>query len=118
MNGRHKKPEREGETGREESGRLTDWLVGTLDIPPDILEGGLSVEIRGRYRLYIRGCRRILQYSPEEMCFQMKKCVLKICGHGLICHSFLSGAVGIEGRIDSISFADQEAIAGREGESC
>lgn len=113
MNGKSKKPTA-GDTAIPKAG-FSDWVTSTFDIPPEILEGGLSLEMRGRNRLLIRGCRRILTYAPEEMQFQMKGCVLTVSGKCLICHSFLSGAVGIEGKIHSISFGDRP---GEEVPSC
>ena len=118
MNGKRKTHGKAQAGSAPEKRPLSEWLVNTLDIPPDILEGGLSVELRGRNKLLIRGCRRILQYTPEDMSFQMKGCVLRINGKRLVCHSFLSGAVGIEGMIQGICFVDQDTPSGKEEPLC
>lgn len=86
---------------------LPEWLAVRLDVPADMLEGGMCVELRGRNTLLVRGCQRILQYTPELLTFQMKGCVLKITGTRLVCHSYLAGAVGVEGRVDGICFDEE-----------
>lgn len=96
-----------GATGRDGTKRpVPEWLAVKLDFPPDVISGGLRVELRGRNTLLIHGCRRILHYTPCEMRLSVADCVLCITGERLICHSYLAGAVGIEGQINGIFFAD------------
>lgn len=78
-----------------------------LDITPDILPGGSYVEIRGRGNLLIRGCRRILKYSSEEIIIATCRDVFSVRGASLTCISYLAGAIGIEGRIDSVEFCSE-----------
>ena len=85
---------------------LPEWLAVRLDIPADMLEGGLCVELRGRNTLLVRGCQRILHYRPELIKLQMKGAVLNVMGARLLCHSYLAGAVGVEGKVDGIFFED------------
>ena len=97
----------EASRGCAERRPLPEWLAVKLDFPPDMFEGGLRLELRGRNSLLVHGCRRILQYAPEEMRLKMKGCVLCIKGQRLICHSYLAGAVGIEGKIEDICFCEE-----------
>ncbi|MBQ9780618.1 MAG: YabP/YqfC family sporulation protein [Clostridia bacterium] len=85
---------------------LPEWLAVRLDIPADMLEGGLCVELRGRNTLLVRGCQRILHYAPDLIKLQMKGSVLNITGARMICHSYLAGAVGVEGKVNGICFED------------
>ena len=78
-----------------------------LDITPDILPGGSYVEIRGRGSLLIRGCRKILKYSREEIVIATCRDVFSVRGESLTCISYLAGAVGIEGRIDGVDFCSE-----------
>ena len=111
MSNRKKKQENipEDESLRHEHRPLPEWLAVKLDFPPDMFEGGMRLELRGRNSLLVHGCRRILHYAPEEMRLKMKSCVLCIKGERLICHSYLAGAVGIEGKIDGICFCEEAA---------
>lgn len=83
---------------------LTEWVSTRFDIPADLVSGTGTVELRGRNNLTIRGCRRILKYSPTEMCFRMRGDCLTVRGKRLVCTSYLWGAVVIDGEVDSLSF--------------
>ena len=83
---------------------VPEWLALKLDFPPDILTGGMRIELRGRNSLLVHGCRKILHYAPDEMRLCLWDCVLRITGDGLVCHSYLAGAVGIEGNISGLFF--------------
>ena len=86
---------------------FSDRLCRALDITPDILPGGSYVEIRGRGSLLIRGCRKILKYSREEIVIATCRDVFSVRGESLTCISYLAGAVGIEGRIDGVDFCSE-----------
>lgn len=85
---------------------LRRWLVDSLDIPADVIEGGFRVDLRGRSQLVVHGCKKILDYSPIEIRLEVWKCVVCINGKGLSCNSYLSGAVGIDGRIEAITLEE------------
>lgn len=85
-----------------------EWLALHLDLPPDVWEGGMRLELCGRHALTVHGCRRILSYTPEEICLGLKGCILSVQGVRLVCASYLSGAVGIDGRVDTLSFHDTD----------
>lgn len=108
MSERQKKTRRNGSEAQATPHRpLPEWLAVKLDIPPDILEGGMRVELRGRQSLLVHGCRRIIEYSPTGLRLQMKGCILCVTGERLVCHSYLAGAVGVEGRIDGVCFENE-----------
>ncbi|PWM34844.1 MAG: hypothetical protein DBX65_06610 [Oscillospiraceae bacterium] len=86
--------------------RLPEWLAVRLDLPPDILRGGMRAELRGRNLLTVQGCRRILTYTPTCIRLQMKDTVLAVRGRRLGCTSYLAGAVGVDGLVESLSFED------------
>lgn len=95
------------ETGkREEKAGLREKLCQRLDIPPDLLPGAGLVEIRGRNSVSVRGCGKILVYTPEEIRIGLRKGSLLIVGKRLICTSYHAGAVGIDGWIDRVSFEE------------
>ena len=77
-----------------------------LDITPDILPHGHTVEIRGRRALNISGCGRILLYAPCEIRVALADSVLSVVGRDLVCVAYSRGEVAIEGRIDNISFKE------------
>ena len=88
---------------------LTEWLAVKLDMPADVLSGGIRLDMRGRNTLTVHGCTKILDFSPCEISLLLGDCTLTVGGQRLICTSYLAGAVGIEGCICSIQFHDEEA---------
>ena len=85
----------------------SERLCRLLDIPTDTLPFGYSIELQGRALLKLRGGGKILLYTQEEIRIALpksKKCVLSVKGSGLSCASYNRGALGIEGRISSVSF--------------
>ena len=100
-----RKTEREGAERKNEL-PLGEWLSLKLDIPSDIMSGGMRVELRGRNSMTVHGCRKILGYSPDRIILQMKDCIIEVCGACLVCISYLAGAVGIEGRICAVTLED------------
>lgn len=87
---------------------LTEWLAVKLDIPADISGDGLRLDMRGRHTLTVHGCRKILDFNPDEVRLALKDSVLTVRGKRLICTAYLAGAVGIEGYICGIAFCDGE----------
>ena len=87
--------------------KFRDRLYRTLDIDGDIF-GGVGVELRGRGSMIVRGCGKIIEYLPESIRLELEGGEISVRGRGLICTSYRMGAVGIEGRIDSISFEGGE----------
>ena len=83
---------------------LVERLVGEYDVPPELLYGGAFAEIRGRHHVTVRGCRRVVKYSPESVTLGMKRDTVVIMGKRLRCLTYFSGAVTVEGIIDSFSF--------------
>lgn len=90
---------------------LLEWLAVKLDMPADVLNGGIRLDMRGRNTLTVHGCTRILDFSPCEIRLSLGDCTLAVLGERLICTSYLAGAVGIEGRINSVCFCDGEVEA-------
>lgn len=83
---------------------LREKICRELDIEPDIFPSEGMVEIRGRSSMVVRGCGRILVYKPEEIRLEMGECEISVWGENLVCTSYYLGAVGIEGRINSINY--------------
>ena len=99
---------REKETEPQGRRSLPEWLAVRLDVPADVAEEGLRLDMRGRHTLLVHGCRRILDFTPREVRLAVKDSVLTVSGCRLICTSYLAGAVGIEGYVCGISFCDGE----------
>ena len=95
--------------------RLSEKLCRALDIPPDILPGEGVVEIRGRGMATVKGSGKILLYTPEEICVEMKKGMVSIKGRNLVCTSYHKEAIDIEGKIHSVTFGDGGVCEGIDG---
>ena len=99
-----KHPVGSAETHSEGRRSLPEWLSVKLDIPSDLFDGGLRLDMRGRHTLTVHGCRKILDFSPCEIRLLLKEGTLTVRGQRLICTSYLAGAVGIEGCIGGLQF--------------
>lgn len=62
------------------------------------------VEWRGRTSVNVSGCRRILSYGKERIVLDTVEGTLFVCGRGLSFTAYYANAVGIEGKIDSVSY--------------
>ena len=82
---------------------FSEFLVCECDVPGELVSG-CYVEIRGRESVRIRGCRRIVSYSPVKVVLKLKSELLCVCGKRLSCLTYFAGAISVEGIIDSVSF--------------
>lgn len=68
----------------------------------EITEAGADKE------LLILGVTRILRFGEECMSFARRRDEVTVSGNSLSCISYASGAVGIRGRVDALSFRRRE----------
>ena len=89
---------------------LSERICRALDLPADLLPNRTLVEMHGRSAVKICGGGAILLYSPTEIRIALKgeSGWIAVCGVALRCNSYNVGAVGIEGRIHSVSFESEE----------
>lgn len=92
---------------------ISQRICRALDIPAEALPHGTAVEIHGRNLVKIVGGGAISLYSPEEIRVSLCRGEghISVKGYALRCSSYNMGAVGIEGRICSVSFGEN----GNEG---
>lgn len=85
---------------------LRERLGALLGIPSDAvgLENGVMVELRGQGAVAVRGCRRILTYSPDVIRLDTLDGAITLVGDGLTCTTYASDLIGIEGRIGGVYF--------------
>ena len=87
---------------------LRDTIINGMGLPSDALLGEVRIEMRGRGLMLLGGCRRILKYSAEEICFKVKGFCVTVKGGGLVCTTFHAGNVTVEGDIENITFDNGE----------
>ena len=87
---------------------ITERVRRALDIPPGIISRESMIEIRGRGLITVHGCERIARYLPGEIVIATASGGVLIRGDALVCVSFSSGSVGIEGRVDGVDFLEGE----------
>ena len=90
---------------------FSEFLTCECDIPGELTSGGCYVEIRGRNSVKVRGCRKIVVYTPVKVVLKMKRDLLSVCGKKLRCVTYLAGAISVEGIIDSVSFVHGDGEA-------
>ena len=92
---------------RTGSGSLKDKVARGLGVE-DMVCGADMLEMRGRGDLTVRGCRKILLYTAQEIRLLLCEYVLVIKGEGLYCASYYAGAVRVDGEIASLEFEGKE----------
>ena len=97
--------DREGENPEERAG-MKERICRALDLLPDTFGAESCVEIRGRGSVTVSGTRKILTYTPELIRLALHHGSLRIEGRRLLCTSYFSGSVGIDGRIDRVCFEE------------
>lgn len=98
------------ESKKGEKRTLLEYLSYKCDIGTDSLSGEVYIEMRGQNCIFVKGCRRILGYSPESVLLEIKDNRLSIKGKRLVCTSFHSGSVSVEGLILSVGFGGEEEV--------
>lgn len=93
---------------KENKRGLIEYLSVKAELPSDILSGEARIELRGRNCLFVWGCRRILKYSQKHMILEMKGDRVSVRGERLVCTSYHSGTVSVEGLIRSVSFGEED----------
>ena len=98
----------ESKRSKKQKRPFAEWLAVERDFPPELLSGGCFIEMRGRYSVVLKGCRRILVYSDTKVVLKMRRDIVAVHGKRLTCISYLAGAVSVEGLIDSVEFVKGE----------
>lgn len=65
---------------------------------------GSYIEMRGQYNLRLSGCRKILMYAPERIVLSCRRGTVSVDGKRLVCISYHTGNVEIEGLIEGLYF--------------
>ena len=107
-----------GSVPRERKHRLRDGVAALLGMPSDsdLSEDGFMAEVRGCGSVTVRGCRRILTYTPTEISLLTRDGQVRVVGTGLACFSYFHGAIGIEGCIEGILLEHAAAMRRGRGE--
>lgn len=85
---------------------LRERLCHALDIVPDTLGGAGTVEIRGRNYVNIKEGGRILLYTPEKITVDSPAGAVTVEGRRLVCTSYTTGAVTVDGFVERVSFEE------------
>ncbi len=93
-------------TEKEVKRGITEYLSSVSELPSDAMSGEVRIELRGRYQLFITGCRKIIKYSPTLMILAVKGDKLSVGGERLVCTSYHGGTIAIEGKIISVIFGE------------
>lgn len=65
-----------------------------------------SILLRGDHSAVLYGCKKILVYGRERICFLMKGRAVSIFGKELCCTVFSPSGVTVEGKIKGISYCN------------
>jgi hypothetical protein len=87
---------------------VKSFIDDKLTLPSDALEGSFSLEIRERRTVFVRGCRRIVKYSEDEMIIAVRGFEVRIRGQGLTCSTYHCGAVTVDGEILGVDIGEWE----------
>lgn len=86
---------------------LRERIGALFGIPADAVgvTNGFMAELRGQRTVTVRGCRRILTYSPETIRLDTRDGEITIVGEELTCTAYSADSIGIEGRIGGVYFS-------------
>lgn len=98
--------ERRKRRSAENAPDLRERICDALDIVPDTLPRAGTVEIRGRNYVSIKEGGRILYYTPEKITVALPNGAVSVCGKRLVCTSYTSGAVRVDGYISAVCFEE------------
>lgn len=73
-----------------------------------------SVLLRGESSAVLYGCKRILFYDRERICFSMRERAVSIFGEGLCCTVFSPSGVTVEGQIKGALYCSANCEQCRE----
>lgn len=65
-----------------------------------------SILLRGDHSAVLYGCKKILVYGRERICFLMKGRAVSIFGKELCCTVFSPSGVTVEGNIQGVCYCD------------
>ncbi len=74
----------------------------------DLFSGGETIVLYGSKRMTVRGCKKILTYTPCEIRLRLKHRCLIVRGQMLICTSFSGGCTTLQGKIHSVGYDTEE----------
>lgn len=88
---------------------LAERVCRALEIMPESVSKAPVLELHGRSLLKLIDGGKILLYSKEKITVELTRKSGRLCveGNGLSCSYFNLGAIGIEGKINSISFEEE-----------
>ena len=87
---------------------MTEYFNRRFDLPPDLIGSGLTLELRGRNKLLVCGCKEILEYSSERIMIGLTRGEVLICGRRMTMSAFYDGKIGIDGEICAIELENEE----------
>ena len=90
--------------------KLIERVCRAIDIVPESISRVPYIELHGKTLLKIRDGGKILLYSEKliKIALPNTKETLSVIGEELSCAFYNLGSIGIEGRIDTVTFLDVE----------
>ena len=88
--------------------KLIERVCRAIDIVPEAVSHTPYIELHGKTLLKIRDGGKILLYSPTviQVALPNTKETISVIGEDLSCSFYNIGAIGIEGKIDTVTFLD------------
>ena len=98
--------------------KLIERVCRAIDIMPESVSHTPYVELHGKSFLKIRDGGKILLYSETliKIALPNTKETLSVAGDNLSCSFYNLGAIGIEGRIDTVTFLEIPNPETKKGE--
>ncbi len=76
--------------------------------------GGELIVLHGGRGVTVYDCRRILHYSPSEICLRVGARAVSVTGKGLYCTSFSAGTVSVSGQVSGVALREDRGTGGCE----
>lgn len=93
--------------GRLGQPKVVGGISRTLDLPMEILEGLVNLELRGNREAVVEHCEGVLEYQDNQIKIRAGKLTLVFAGRGLRLCCMTDESVVITGYFTSLSFLQQ-----------
>ncbi len=79
-------------------------MASAMEIPADLSERAVLVELTGQERLRVENYLGILEYTRERLLLQCRSCRLEVCGQHLVVESYAKEELTLCGRIEHVHY--------------
>ncbi len=86
---------------------IRNWLVQTMDLPPDVMMDLPRITMIGHFHIYIENHRGLLAFSDKELRLMLVQGQLLVKGNAFVIKTILPEEILLEGTIDQVIYINE-----------